>query len=97
MSQKKVLDDVVEERTRQTLQWGGPSHDDTHDAYDWLSYMGHQADKISEVMTANGYYNFTRTRKRKTPSPEVLREHFIKIAALAVAAVESLDRKNAKT
>ena len=76
----KVIAAVITERKRQDMQWGGPDHDDTHSAGDWLRYMGQQATKIT----------CGRTQGHN------VRECFIKIAALAVAAVESLDRKNGK-
>lgn len=89
---------ILDERDRQDEQWGGPKHDDTHDEYEWLSYMGHQADKISEILWANGFYGFQSQQDttRKPVAYPLTRQHFVKIAALAVAAIESLDRKSAK-
>lgn len=94
----KVIAAVITERKRQDMQWGGPAHDDTHDEYEWLAYMAHQADKITEILAANGFYGSPFHRDPvhgdKPTAYSQTREHFIKIAALAVAAVESLDRKN---
>jgi len=89
-----IIAQVITERKRQDMQWGGPTHDDTHNEYDWLGYMAHQADKITEILARNGFYGFLEQRELKTPvAYNLTRQHFIKIAALAVAAVESLDRK----
>jgi hypothetical protein len=92
-----VLFEIRLERHEQDKQWGGPAHDDTHTPYDWLSYMGHQADLISQALSSNGFYGYNAQNASLLDNVAVCsltRQHFIKIAALAVAAVESLDRKN---
>ena len=71
--------DVLAERKRQDAQWGGPAHDDEHDAQDWASYIRRQLKRLVEVNYAESF----------------ARERFVKIAALAVAAVETIDRKQA--
>lgn len=76
---RAVAYDVLIERGRQDAQWGGPAHDDTHSVDDWCSHIDHQLSFIHYPL--------------KDATPEEERERFIKIAALAVAAVESLDRK----
>jgi hypothetical protein len=74
--------DVAEERKRQNNQWGGPYHDDAHDWYDWSDYIGKQ---LSRLIKATNKSQATERRQR-----------FVKIAALAVAALESMDRKQAR-
>ena len=76
----KIVQDVRDERARQDAQWGGPIVDDTRSLSDWTYHIAKQSHKIS---FAEG----------EADNPEHFRERFIKIAALAVAAVESLDRK----
>jgi hypothetical protein len=75
----KALQAIVLERSRQDQQWGGPGHDDEHDAADWREFIKKQAGRISYLRLANP------------------RDCFIKIAALAVAAIESIDRRALRT
>lgn len=93
-----IMADIGKERLAQDRQWGGPEHDDQHHEYDWLNFMGHQADRISEILVVNSHYGFSdQNPVLRLCSPvgyELTRQHFIKIAALAVAAVESMDRKS---
>jgi hypothetical protein len=69
---QSILDEIDRERDAQDKQWGGETHDDSHEQYDWLRFIDYQENR----MNSNDY-----------------RERMIKIAALAIAAVESYDRK----
>lgn len=81
-----VLSEIVAERGRQDEQWGGPSHDDQHSQMDWMDYISQQVEKYAKnVITRGDAY-------MSTPDAH---QRFVKIAALAVAALESFDRKNA--
>jgi len=75
--QVKVIAEVIQERKNQDRQWGGPAHDDAHAEYDWVCYIDRQAGLIHS----------------ERDSASSVRSRFIKIAALAVAAVESIDRR----
>ncbi len=80
--------DVREERMNQDAQWGGPEHDDKHTTNDWtmlIRYQVAKANREGEMHVAINH-NIPAVRAR-----------FVKIAALAQAAVESIDRKQAKT
>lgn len=79
---ERVIVDVMAERDRQDSQWGGPGHDDTHDVADWLAYIQSQGDKL-----------FDGLQDGQMPEPEAARSRLVKIAALAFAAIESLDRQ----
>lgn len=76
-----AIADVLSERGKQDAQWGGPVHDDTHTPYDWMEYIVHQIARWREG------------RDQRQPDS---RERFTKIAALALAAIESIDRKAGK-
>jgi hypothetical protein len=78
-----VLEDILTERIRQDEKWGGIDHDDTHTFHDWSRYIQNQRDKIDDLILYGGEY-------KDVPS---IRKKFINIAALAVAAVESIDRR----
>jgi hypothetical protein len=74
-----VLVDVAEERIRQDEKWGGSVNDDQWDALDW------------HEMIAD--YNAWARRMVAMESYDKARRRYIQVAALAVAAVEALDRK----
>lgn len=71
-----VLGAISEERARQAAEWGGAAHDDGHDPFDWLLYLSKHLTKASA---------FAR-------SPDGYRRQLVRVAALAIAAVESRDR-----
>lgn len=79
---ERAIIDTLAERDRQDEQWGGPTHDDTHDVFDWARYIGQQIEKLGDLPDG------------QMPSPEQARERLVKIAALAFAAIESHDRKH---
>ncbi len=73
----RIIQDILEERTRQDKKWGGPEHDDQHNIIDWSNII-----KI-----------WNRKVRNDDVSLEEARRRFIQVAALAVAAVEVLDRR----
>jgi hypothetical protein len=90
-----IIGQVITERKRQDMQWGGPEHDDTHSLFDWDDYIEHQLNKILFIEhNQTEDVNLPEYEKRRNT---IARDALIKVAALAVAAVESIDRKAAKT
>lgn len=82
----QVLDAILRERAAQDSQWGGAAHDDkVNYPCDWLSYIDKQIEKsireTAPMVTGSKPYN------------EATRARLVKIAALAVAGIESMDRK----
>ena len=75
-----VLSEVTRVRDAQDRQWGGPAHDDNNAGWDWLIY-------ITRHMGRAVTYG-----PRSTHKIEVLRTELVKIAAIAVAGIQSLDR-----
>lgn len=81
---------VLAERAAQDARWGGPEHDDTHLTGEFFHFIQLQLDKAyAEQRDGNGvprpgggYY-----------TPKLARTRLTKIAALAIAAMESLDRR----
>lgn len=69
--------EIIAERARQDARWGGPEHDDQHGLEDFVGFINARTSEL-----ARGF-----------ESAEVARKRMIQIAALAVAAVESMDRK----
>ena len=73
----KLFREIRVEREAQDAQWGGPAHDDGHPTTDFLDYIAAKTD-----LARGEIHRIEKTRAR-----------LIQIAAIAVAAVESLDRK----
>ena len=74
-----LLDEVRQERVRQDGKHGGESHDDKNSPHDWER-------KIAR-------YNGWAAEMFDQGSPDKYRRRMINIAAMALAAVESHDRK----
>jgi hypothetical protein len=75
----RVIMEVVAHRAAQDVEWGGPAHDDHHVDDDWMRIIALQMDK-AYLDQRNGVD---------------VRDRFLKIAALAVAAVQTIDRRRA--
>ena len=73
--QSRALTDVLSERHRQDLKWGGPEHDDEHVPTEWKKF----------IEARLGYGLNVRLKP--------YRQRMVEIAALAIAALESFDRK----
>ncbi len=80
MSLEKVLLQVKDERRLQDHKWGGADHDDEHSTQDFCRWIKNYACWAEQK--ADGL-NKNKARKR-----------LIQVAALAVAAVEGIDRDN---
>jgi hypothetical protein len=75
-----VITDISKERVQQDEQWGGPEHDDQHTLDDWERFI---------ILQLN-------LMQLSVPTGRTPRDRLVKVAALAVAAIESLDRQAAK-
>lgn len=73
-----ILQDILKERAAQDAKWGGPDHDDQHDPEEWLDLIEEQVDHANVLIGSS--------------TDEEYRKRLAKIAALAVAAIESLDQ-----
>ena len=76
-----IYEQIKAERYHQDRQHGGPKHDDTHTHEDWMNYR-----KVRENRLLHWEINNWATVEEK-------RKELIVIAALAVAEIESLERK----
>lgn len=74
-----VLDEVAAERERQDGKWGGAEHDDQHTVFDFCRYIRNYVGWADQMADMG--------------SPDKARRRLIQISAMAVAAVESMDRK----
>ena len=75
-----VLVEVALERKRQNKKWGGPEHDDQHDL---LYFIGLIRGYVAWTGTMALMGSWFKARKR-----------LIQVAALAVATVEWIDRRD---
>lgn len=78
-SMSGVIIEVEKERARQDEKWGGPAYDDNHSTTEFVQLI-------------EDYAGWARTMINMD-SPEKARKRLIQVAALAVAAAESIDRK----
>lgn len=76
-----VYEEIREERAHQDTKWGGAQHDDQHHPHDWLTYL------VGHLGRAWSY----------PFEPDVYRRQLIRVAALAVAAIESYDRRRSSS
>lgn len=76
----ELTQEVFAERLHQDQRWGGPVHDDQHTPEEWIHLLDHQTTEADYAMLPCG-----------DGLPEY-RVRLIKIAALAFAALEALDR-----
>lgn len=44
----QVICEVLAERERQDIKWGGPVHDDTHGPKDWCRFISERMDELPE-------------------------------------------------
>jgi len=78
MNNLTIFGELANERKRQDKKWGGPEHDDQHDNDEWCEYINERTHLLCWLVEPQNSD----------------RQHFLEIAALAVAAIESIDRKN---
>jgi hypothetical protein len=84
-----IYEEIKSERLREDEEWGGAAHDDIHEAEKWCSFLRHQvrlADRACSLATDE------ITGAEEQILINGYRERLIKIAAVALAATESLDR-----
>jgi hypothetical protein len=75
-----IFKEIDAERIAQDQRWGGPEHDDKHGSYDWIAFI-----------TRNVGLAVTRPWDARE-----FRRRMVRVAALAVAAVEWVDRAGAR-
>lgn len=87
MSREEIFNSINKEREYQDNKWGGPTIDDKYNSFnDWVAYIS----KYSTRWFPGGFppYDASVT--------EAFKQSMIKVAALAVAAIEQVDRQHVK-
>lgn len=87
MTMPSVLFEVAKERGRQDAKHGGPNHDDRHTTAEFAEFIEDRAYKVRVLDKQNREKPLNYGGYLKHP-----RQILLEIAALAVAAVESMDR-----
>lgn len=82
----KILQDIFAERFYQSEKWGN-DFDDTHTQNDWVAFI--------TAYAGNGMRKNPGDTSQY-PTPDAFRRAMVKVATLAVAAIEALDRYEAK-
>ena len=82
---KDLYVEIADERFHQDKKWGGPDHDSHHTSFEWVGFITHYLGKSIECIINNA--------GKEEHQLLLFRYNMIKVAALAVAAVEAVDRK----
>lgn len=93
----KVIENIREERARQDAQWGGATHNDEHIPEDFFSFMRHQmtsAETEASTVSRDIYHMRLSIDQLGPKTRAAYRCRPVKIAALAVAAIESIERNH---
>jgi len=75
----RIFAEILQERMAQDKQWGGEDHDRKHTIYDWVALLAKHLGKSMGTSRTDNY-------------GVVFRRQMVKVAALAVAAIEWIDR-----
>lgn len=79
MIRDHIYNNIDQERDYQDALWGGATHDDKHNSHDWVAFI-------------NVYLGDAVNCDKWDFNPELFRKAMIKVAALAVAAIEWTER-----
>lgn len=72
-----IYDEVMRERIAQMEEWGGPDADDSNTKLDWVAYI---TKHVGKALT-------------NPVNIDIFRYQMVRVAALAIAAVASVDRQ----
>ncbi len=89
-----VYDEIRAERAAQDAKWGGPQHDDTHKPMEWAVYIAaHTARALGgSILVREETTQCVLTLQCPLVGSPYFRRQMTRVAALAVAAIESYDR-----
>jgi hypothetical protein len=85
-----IHEEIKSERLRQNEEWGGAVHDDVHEPEKWVGFLRHQIRLADRAACSLATDEITGGEEKALI--DGYRERLIKIAAVAIAAAESLDR-----
>lgn len=82
MSQQQILEEIHQERERQNKHWGEAAHNDAHTIIEFVQLIRDYASWARVMGVMNSH--------------DKARRRLVQVAALAVAAIESIDRRQIK-
>lgn len=89
MSQFSIVQDILDERTRQNIKWG----EQNHDPYRWIGILTEEVGEVAQAV--NGAIEGpAETVAERWGRWQAYREELIQVAAVAIAMVECWDRNN---
>jgi hypothetical protein len=103
-----VYDEIRSERVAQDAQWGGAQHDGDHDDLEWLELILRHAGKMlsgalrtERHSTGHAFHDRPHKFTVHVPAADernlrAYRKQLVRVAALAVAAIEAHDRRVSK-
>lgn len=83
MSLRQILDVIAAERGYQMTRWGNKADDTLNSPNDWVAYISHHATRWFN----GGFAPYDADTVAE------FRKQMVKVATLAVAAIESVDRQ----
>jgi hypothetical protein len=86
----KIHEEIKSARLSQDKEWGGSVHDDVHEPDKWCGLLRHQVRLADRAACSLATDEITGGEEQTLING--YRERLIKIAAVAIAATESLDR-----
>jgi hypothetical protein len=92
-----VYDEIRAEREAQDAEWGGPDHDDHHTPIEWVGFIVRHTVKAvgGAVQFLDESHMWTAHLVVSVSTTPLFRRQMVRVAALAVAAIESSDRHKA--
>lgn len=88
----QIFTAIEEERAAQDRKWGGPKHDDAHSLMDWIVYLREHVEK-SVGPPEPGFEasppHLQESEDFDVPDLALFNKQMVRVAALAVAALES--------
>lgn len=91
--QRSVYDEIRLERSAQDAKWGGAQHDDEHTPSEWIGFIiEHAAKSIPRAYARRADLLERATEYSPMEPHEVVRKQMVRVAALALATIESFDR-----
>lgn len=93
MSRDSIFVEVAAERARQDGLFGGPEHDDAHSATDWVAILVRHVGLAVDDGSPAGICLLDNPVAGHDPAR--YRRQMVRVAAVAIAALETFDRKAA--
>lgn len=85
----QAYDSIVYERERQEAKWGQQNH---HPVY-WLGILTEELGEVARLAIEGDPFHY-RGQRTHAESTAMLREELVQLAAVAVAAIEHIDRRD---